>query len=718
MKTKKGRVTLPSELNFYDETKIIMERWGADALRNSDGTALDDRLKDLDAKIYTTFFPSRGHNEHAKKHMDECPQVYLMSECVLAKNETLEIFYMEDYFQQQLQTNTKSDSKDYWQVFDRSTNTLIDSSLWSVDFNRDVVTIEGAIPFHEYTVSFLAFIIWDPVEMYNHITNDWGDKEHDIPYDIKQTNTNTFVYETMKTWLKDNPKTDVVRFTTFFYQFTLLFNKDAKEKFVDWFGYGSSVSIEMLASFEKEKGYALCAEDFVDEGYYNSTFRKPKQSYLDYVDFLSKFVSDEARKLVDLVRESGKESMMFLGDQWIGMEPYGPHFESIGLDAVVGSVGDGVTLRMISDIPNVSYHEGRFLPYFFPDSFHEGNDPSIELNDNWLKARRAIMRRPLDRIGYGGYLSLAYKFPKFVDSVEKITDEFRTIHDNIQGAQAYSGLKVAILNSWGSLRSWQTFIVAHGLYSKQAYSYYGVLESLSGMNVGVSFINFDDVLKGALEGLDVVINAGDRDTAFSGGSFWDDVNVVSTLKQWVDGGGGFVGIGEPSAYHKGGRYFQMADVLGVDKEQGFSVSTDKYFHEAVSSHFIKEGIETFDFGESCQSVYALNGNVDIIEYSNEEIHLSSQNYGKGRGVYLAGLPYSSTNSRLLMRILYHAAGKEARFTHWASSNTHVEVAAYPDSGRFAVLNNTHEQQTSVISQADGKSFMLTLAGGAIEWFDI
>ena len=50
-------------------------------------------------------------------------------------------------------------------------------------------------------------------------------------------------------------------------------------------------------------------------------------------------------------------------------------FASIGIDAVVGSVGNGATLRLFSDIKNVKYTEGRFLPYFFPDTFHEGGDP-------------------------------------------------------------------------------------------------------------------------------------------------------------------------------------------------------------------------------------------------------------------------------------------------------------------------------------------------------
>ncbi|HCQ25286.1 MAG TPA: hypothetical protein DIT82_01405, partial [Bifidobacterium longum] len=55
----------------------------------------------------------------------------------------------------------------------------------------------------------------------------------------------------------------------------------------------------------------------------------------------------------------GKEAMMFLGDQWIGTEPYKDGFDELGLDAVVGSIGDGTTTRMIADIPGVKYTEGR-----------------------------------------------------------------------------------------------------------------------------------------------------------------------------------------------------------------------------------------------------------------------------------------------------------------------------------------------------------------------
>ena len=126
-----------------------------------------------------------------------------------------------------------------------------------------------------------------------------------------------------------------------------------------------------------------------------------------------------AKEMVDITHELGKEAMMFLGDHWIGTEPFMEEFASIGLDAVVGSVGNGSTLASdLAIFPGVKYTEGRFLPYFFPDTFHEGGDPVREAKENWVTARRAILRKPIDRIGYGGYLKLAIQFPEFVDYVE------------------------------------------------------------------------------------------------------------------------------------------------------------------------------------------------------------------------------------------------------------------------------------------------------------
>lgn len=717
MSKTRGRVTLPSESNFLEQTKEMLDRWGADALRDSDGTKLDDEIKSLDAKIYTTYFVARGHNEFAQKHMDECQQMLLMSKHNLATSDTVSIDFLDGYYREQVIADYIHDPKKWWEVIDRTTGEVVPVENWSVDQQNDLVTITGCTPFHEYTVSFFVFAIWDPTQMYNHITNNWGDKPHDIPFDVRQANSGAFAKDYLKQWLIDNPDTDVVRFTTFFYHFTLVFNAQAKEKFVDWFGYGATISIKALEEFEKEYGYALRPEDIVDNGYYNSTFRVPTKAYRDYMDFIQRFVAKKAKELVEIVHEAGREAMMFLGDNWIGTEPYGPYFEDIGLDAVVGSVGGGATLRLISDIPGVKYTEGRFLPYFFPDTFYEGNDPCIEAIDNWLSARRALMRNPVDRIGYGGYLSLAYKFPKFVDYIEQVTDEFREIYDNVKGKKPYCGLKVGILNSWGRLRSWQPYMVAHALWYKQTYSYFGILESLSGAAVDLVFLSFDEIREnGVPSDIDVIINAGDAGTAFSGGEEWLDETLVTKLRKWVYEGGGLIGVGDPSAVHHGGRFFQLADIFGVDKELGFTLSTDKYFNQAMDSHFITEDRNSdFDFGESKHDIYALSEKTEIIEYSNNEVHMAASSYGKGRGVYIAGLPYSYENTRLLMRAMYYAANKEDRYHIWYADNINCEVNAYPESGKYAILNNSNETQTTRFYDGEGNCETITLDPCQILW---
>lgn len=57
--------------------------------------------------------------------------------------------------------------------------------------------------------------------------------------------------EKLRKFLIDNPHVDVIRFTTFFHQFTLTFDDQKREKYVEWFGYSASVSPYILRQFEK-----------------------------------------------------------------------------------------------------------------------------------------------------------------------------------------------------------------------------------------------------------------------------------------------------------------------------------------------------------------------------------------------------------------------------------------------------------------------------------
>jgi 1,3-beta-galactosyl-N-acetylhexosamine phosphorylase len=51
-----GRVTIPTNLDVVPETIELMKRWGADAIRDCDGTEFPEELTKTGAKIYATYY--------------------------------------------------------------------------------------------------------------------------------------------------------------------------------------------------------------------------------------------------------------------------------------------------------------------------------------------------------------------------------------------------------------------------------------------------------------------------------------------------------------------------------------------------------------------------------------------------------------------------------------------------------------------------------------
>ena len=715
-----GRVTIPTDMDIVPETIEILKKWGADAIRDCDGTDFPQELKDADAKIYSTYYTTRKDNEWAKANPDEVQQCYIMTAFYTATDNTLSIPLMKGISDELIKVNTRDDVKRWWEVVDRTTSEVFPSENWFYDENTGCVILENPSKFHEYTVSFLAYLIWDPVHMYNAVTNSWTNFEHQITFDVRQPKTKEFTMKRLRKFIDEHPYVDVLRYTTFFHQFTLIFDELKREKYVDWYGYSASVSPYILEQFEKEVGYKFRPEYIIDQGYYNNQYRVPSKEFKDFQAFQRREVAKLVREMADITHEAGKEAMMFLGDHWIGTEPFMEEFKSCNLDAVVGSVGNGSTLRLISDIPGVKYTEGRFLPYFFPDTFYEGGDPVKEAKENWVTARRAILRKPVDRIGYGGYLKLALKFPAFIDYVEDVCNEFRELYKNIKGTTPYCIKKVAVLNCWGKMRAWGCHMVHHALYQKQNYSYAGIIETLSGAPFDVVFISFDDILndRNILKDIDVIINVGDADTAHTGGIYWENPAIVEAVREFVYNGGGFIGIGEPSGHQYQGHFLQLASVLGVEKETGFTLNYDKYNWDENPDHFIlKDCTKPVDFVEGKKSIYALE-NTDIIIQRDKEVQMAVNSFGKGRSVYISGLPYSFENSRILYRAIMWSASSENELKKWFSANFNVEVHAFVKNGKYCVVNNTYEPQDTVIYTDNGNSFSEHLESNEIKWYDI
>ncbi len=715
----KGRVTIPTDVDVVPETLELVERWGADAIRDCDGTDYPEELKNVDAKVYSTYYTTRKDNAWAKANPDEIQQMYIMTPFYTAVERELSIHLMNHLYPDMLKVNDHDDITRWWEVIDRTTGEVVPVEKWSYDGETGDVTIHDAAAFHDYTVSFLAYIMWDPVHMYNAVTNGWTNFEKQITFDVRQPKTKAYSMERLRRFIAENPHVDVIRYTTFFHQFTLIFDELAREKYVDWYGYSASVSPYILEQFEKEVGYKFRPEYIIDQGYMNNTYRIPSREFRDFQDFQRREVTKLAKEMVDITHECGKEAMMFLGDHWIGMEPFMDEFKNVGIDAVVGSVGNGSTLRLISDIKGVKYTEGRLLPYFFPDTFHEGGDPVKEAKINWVTARRAILRSPIDRIGYGGYLKLAMQFPDFIDYVESVCQEFRTLYDNIKGTTPYCVKKVAVLNCWGKMRAWGNHMVHHAIYYKQNYSYAGIIEALSGAPFDVKWISFDDIRSNPeiLDDIDVILNVGDADTAYTGGENWTDEKIITAVKKFIYNGGGFIGVGEPAAHQHEGHFFQLATVMGVEEENGFTLNVDKYNWDE-HEHFITEDCKgDIDFGEGKKNIYAYEGTT-ILKQNDKEVQLAVNDFGKGRSVYISGLPYSFENSRLLYRSILWASHDEGELHKWFSTNYNVEVHAYVKNGKYCVVNNTYEPQSTTVYKGDGTSFDLDLEANGIYWYEI
>jgi|GEM_PF-969685 len=182
--------------------------------------------------------------------------------------------------------------------------------------------------------------------------------------------------------------------------------------------------------------------------------------------------------------------------------------------------------------------------------------------------------------------------------------------------------------------------------------------------------------------------------------------------------GGIVGVGEPSGHQYEGHYLQLAGVLGVEKETGFTLGYDKYNWDEHPGHFILEDCtKPVDFGEGKKGIYALP-DTEILVQREKEVQMAVHAFGKGRAVYISGLPYSFENSRVLYRSILWSAHDEESLHKWFSSNFNVEVHAYVKNGKYCVVNNTYEPQSTVVYKGDGSSFALDMAANEIKWYEI
>lgn len=98
-------------------------------------------------------------------------------------------------------------------------------------------------------------------------------------------------------------------------------------------------------------------------------------------------------------------------------------------------------------------------------------------------------------------------------------------------------------------------------------------------------------------------------------------------------------MGEPASCQWQGHFFQLADILGVEEETGYTLNVDKYNWQD-HAHFITEDSgDAIDFGEGKKNIFALES-ATVLRQIDKGVQLAVNTFGQGRGVYISGLPYS------------------------------------------------------------------------------
>ena len=724
-KLKRGDFTLPGEARYEELTLKLADKWGADAIRDSDGTVLSDEITSADYDIYSTICLVRADNKWARANRDKLQQNYLMSYPVIAQEEKVEIDLLNGFFREQFEVNAIDEPKKWWQVFDRTTGEQVPKDQWTFDPATGTVTVHNAKKWHKVTVNFLAYRIWEAISMYNHITNDWGDREHQMPVDPIYPETQKFMLAYLQKWLDEHPKTRIVRFTSLFYNFAWFWGDPAVQRFTyaDWGSYEMTVSPFAMSLFAKARGYEMTSEDFVNNGAYCSSHNVPSERLLDWMDFINEFVVSFGRKCIDLIHAAGKLAYMFYDDHWVGTEPFGERFKDLDFDGLIKCVFNAFEARLCGSVRGVKTKELRLHPYLFPTglkgepTFMEGGDPALDAKRFWANVRRGLLRTPIDRIGLGGYLHLVQDFPEFIETVEDITQEFRTLKQfHAEGNPYTSPLKVAVLTAWGKLRSW--VYIGHFIPGIELYE---LTESLAGLPVDVSFISFSDILKDGIPGdADVLLNAGRIGTAWSGGEHWKNEKIIESITEWIANGGGFVGAGEPSACRYSSQYFQLSHILGVDREIGLTFNKEKLaYNISGQDHFILNDIEhDIDFGKDIDNIFVLDKSTIVLFEKDGCPKITVNDFGKGHSVYLAGYKFTPQNTRLLHRCLFWAAGRPNDFRPWTCSNMRTDCAYYPATNTLVVINNSEKGENTSVYVADGNSIDISLEPYGIHIIDL
>ena len=172
---------------------------------------------------------------------------------------------------------------------------------------------------------------------------------------------------------------------------------------------------------------------------------------------------------------------------------------------------------------------------------------------------------------------------------------------------------------------------------------------------------------------------------------------MTILTKWVYEGGSFIGVNEPSAVEGYDRYFRMAHVLGIDEDTGARVCHGKWSFEADDTEELLPAGATV---EPKEHLYLTDGRARVLLADDNRPLVTINDFGKGKGIYLASFRVDQENTRMLYQLIRYA-GREGISGMYMPDNLYTECAYYPESGKLVVINNSDREQTTTIPTEKG-----------------
>ena len=133
-----GRVTIPTDVDVVPETLDLVKRWGADAIRDCDGTDYPEELKNVDAKVYSTYYTTRKDNEWAKANPDEIQQMYIMTSFLYSSRREVIHSSDEPPLSGYAEGKSHDDITRWWEVIDRTTGEVVPTDSGAMTAKKQV----------------------------------------------------------------------------------------------------------------------------------------------------------------------------------------------------------------------------------------------------------------------------------------------------------------------------------------------------------------------------------------------------------------------------------------------------------------------------------------------------------------------------------------------------------------------------------------------------